>query len=139
MFETVPTSLPQKTPHFSDTPIPQLAESRTTQLAIVIPTFNERENIPYLLVALNEALKGFAWEAIFVDDHSPDGTAEYLRGVSLGDGRVRVIERVGRHGLASACIEGIMSTAAPYIAVMDADLQNDESILPQMLEKLRTE
>jgi dolichol-phosphate mannosyltransferase len=109
------------------------------ELAIVIPTYNETKNVPLLLEALRKTLEGIVWEAIFVDDHSPDGTADLLRSLSSRDRQVRAIERVGRRGLSSACIEGMMSTGAPYIAVMDADLQHDESILPQMLQKIRSE
>jgi dolichol-phosphate mannosyltransferase len=108
-------------------------------LAIVIPTYNEKQNAPLLLDALRKTLEGIVWEAIFVDDHSPDGTADLLRNLSSRDRQVRAIERVGRRGLSSACIEGMMSTGAPYIAVMDADLQHDESVLPKMLEKIRFE
>jgi dolichol-phosphate mannosyltransferase len=104
---------------------------------VVIPTYNERESVPILLEKLAAALDGIAWEAIFVDDHSPDGTADYLRGAGLANPRIHVIERIGRRGLSSACIEGMLATSAPYIAVMDADLQHDESVLPAMLEKIR--
>src|SRR5229473_2359548 len=92
------------------------------ELGLVIPTYKERENVPYLLSALHRTLINVSWEVIFVDDHSPDGTADYLRSLAGNDRQVRVIERIGRRGLASACIEGMMSTGAPYIAVMDADL-----------------
>src|SRR5215469_3437131 len=121
---------------------PGLASGARTlplELSVVIPTFQERENVALLLEKLRSALSGIRWEAIFVDDHSPDGTAEALRSIALCDPQVRVIERVGRRGLSSACIEGLMSTAAPYIAVMDADLQHDETILPTMLSKIISE
>jgi dolichol-phosphate mannosyltransferase len=107
------------------------------ELAVVIPTLNEVENVQPLVDRLAAALSGLEWEAIFVDDDSRDGTADTLRSISLLNPRVRVIQRIGRVGLASADIEGMMATAAPYIAVMDADLQHDETILPRMLEKLR--
>lgn len=116
-----------------------LTRGNALELAIVIPTFKERENILLLLNALRACLEGITWEAIFVDDHSPDGTADHVRSLSLTDPRVRLIERVGRRGLSSACVEGMLSTAAPYIAVMDADLQHDETILPEMLRKIRGE
>jgi dolichol-phosphate mannosyltransferase len=105
----------------------------TVQLAIVLPTYNERANLPSLVERLDEALTGIAWEAIVVDDHSPDGTADEARAISQRDPRVRVIERIGRRGLASAAIEGMLSTAAPVVAVMDADHQHDPKLLPDML------
>jgi dolichol-phosphate mannosyltransferase len=104
------------------------------ELAVVIPTYNERENISPLFAALETTLRGFEWEIIVVDDNSPDGTADYIRGIAKEDRRIRVLERVGRRGLSSACIEGMLATSARYIAVMDGDLQHDESILPKMLE-----
>jgi dolichol-phosphate mannosyltransferase len=109
------------------------------ELAVVIPTYNERENIAPLISALGMTLAGREWEAIFVDDNSPDGTADHIRELALTNRRVRVLERIGRRGLSSACIEGMLATPAPYIAVMDADLQHDESILPRMLERMRSE
>lgn len=109
------------------------------ELAVVVPTFKERESVPVLLEKLSAVLDGIEWEAIFVDDHSPDGTADYLRGVANTNPRIHVIERIGRRGLSSACIEGMMATAAPYVAVMDADLQHDESVLPVMLKKIKAD
>jgi dolichol-phosphate mannosyltransferase len=109
------------------------------ELSVVLPTYNEKENIPALLTCLDRALTGIEWEVIFVDDHSPDGTADYVRSLANGNRKIRLIERVGRRGLSSACIEGIMSSAAPYIAIMDADMQHDETILPKMLERIRRE
>jgi dolichol-phosphate mannosyltransferase len=108
-----------------------------TELAVIIPAYNERENIPIVLEALSRALAGIEWEVIFVDDHSPDGTAEVVREIALENPRVRIIERIGRRGLSSACIEGMLATAALYLAVMDADMQHDERILPKMLEQLK--
>jgi dolichol-phosphate mannosyltransferase len=102
-------------------------------LAVILPTLNERDNLASLLERLDAALRGVAWEAIVVDDDSPDGTADAARALSLGDPRLRVIQRVGRRGLASAAIEGIMATAAAYVAVMDADHQHDPALLPAML------
>lgn len=114
-------------------PIESQVVAQRIELAVVIPTYNERQNVSPLLNALGRALVGIEWEAIFVDDHSPDGTADYIREVAETDRRVRVLERIGRRGLASACIEGMLATPAPYIAVMDGDLQHDECVLPRML------
>lgn len=111
--------------------------TRAVDLAVVLPTYNERENIPLVIAGLDRALKGLAWEAIFVDDDSPDGTADLIRQHARQDLRLRLIHRVGRRGLASACIEGMMATSAAFVAVMDADLQHDETVLPEMLDRLR--
>ena len=106
---------------------------------MVVPTFKERGNVAELVRRLDAALTGIAWEAIFVDDNSPDGTAAAVKEIAAHDVRVRCLKRVGRRGLAGACIEGILSSAAPYVAVIDADLQHDEKVLPAMLSKLRGE
>jgi dolichol-phosphate mannosyltransferase len=111
----------------------------TIELAVVIPTFNERENIFVLVPAVEKALLATQWELIFVDDNSPDGTAECIRRLAATDRRIRVLERIGRRGLSSACIEGMLATPAPYIAVMDADLQHDERVLPKLLELMKSE
>ncbi len=107
------------------------------ELTVVVPTFNERANIPILVERLEKALAGCDWEVVFVDDNSPDGTAAAVRAIGATDGRVRCIRRIGRRGLAGACLEGMLSSQARYIAVMDADLQHDETRLLPMLECLR--
>ena len=106
------------------------------QLAIILPTYNERANLRPLVARMDGALAGLNWEAIYVDDNSPDGTADEARAIGLEDPRIRVIQRIGRRGLASAAIEGMLATSAPYVAVMDADLQHDPALLPQMLASL---
>ena len=108
------------------------------QLSVIVPTFNERDNVTTLFQRLDAALKGIAWEAIFVDDNSPDGTSDVLRALAEHDRRVRCIRRIGRRGLSGACIEGILASSAPCVAVIDADLQHDETRLPQMLGLLQS-
>src|SRR5437870_8313780 len=105
----------------------------TAQLAVVVPTFNERDNVTTLFRKLEAALTGVAWEVVFVDDNSPDGTWEVVRNLARQDSRVRCIRRIGRRGLSGACIEGILASSAPCAAVIDADLQHDETQLPKML------
>jgi dolichol-phosphate mannosyltransferase len=106
-------------------------------LAIVLPTFNESGNVGPVVDLLEQALKGIHYEVIFVDDDSPDGTANVVRQLAQNHDNLRVVHRIGRRGLASACIEGILATSAPFVAVMDADLQHDESVLPEMLRRIR--
>jgi dolichol-phosphate mannosyltransferase len=108
------------------------------EISIVVPTFSEAENIAELHARLSAVLGSESWELIFVDDDSPDGTADLARALSNQDQRVRCIQRIGRRGLSTAVVEGALSSSAPYIAVMDADLQHDESILPAMLHELRS-
>ncbi len=107
------------------------------EIAVIIPTFNERDNIAPLHSALSSVLSGCNWEAVYVDDNSPDGTAATVQELAQHDSHVRCLLRLGRRGLSSACIEGVLATAAPYVCIMDADLQHDESIIPRMQELLR--
>ena len=108
------------------------------ELTVVVPTFNERANVRKLISLVEAALGQTRWQVIFVDDDSPDGTAAEVKAVAAVDPRVQCLHRVGRRGLAGAVIEGIMASAAPFVAVMDGDLQHDETLLPAMLDALRT-
>ncbi len=107
------------------------------ELTVVVPAYNECENIPLVVDLLRETLKDVIWEVIFVDDNSPDGTAAAVRAIGEQDCRVRCIRRIGRRGLAGACLEGMLASQARYVAVLDADLQHDETLLSAMLETLR--
>ena len=109
------------------------------ELSVVVPTYNERANIPILVERLAHVLAGCDWEVLFVDDNSPDGTAAVARALGETDGRVRCMRRIGRRGLAGACLEGMLASQARYLAVMDADLQHDEGLLAAMLDRLRGE
>src|SRR3954470_15678687 len=110
----------------------------TPELSVVVPTFNERDNVVALFRKLELALAGRAWEVIYVDDNSPDGTSDVVRALARQDSRVRCIRRIGRRGLPVACIEGILPSSAHCAAVIDADLQHDETQLPKMLALLQS-
>ncbi|MCK1445074.1 glycosyltransferase family 2 protein [Bradyrhizobium sp. 2] len=114
----------------SGTP-PQAQEA--PELSVIVPTFNERDNVTVLYRRLEATLANVAWEVVFVDDNSPDGTWDVVRALAQRDNRVRCVRRIGRRGLSGACIEGILASSAPYVAVIDADLQHDETQLPKML------
>jgi dolichol-phosphate mannosyltransferase len=124
-------SVPQSAPGGLPSPAPELS--------VVVPTFNERDNIPRLIDLLKTALAQIAWELIVVDDNSPDGTAELTKRMAATDARIRCIRRIGRRGLAGACLEGILASQATFVAVMDGDLQHDESLLVQMLRLMRAD
>jgi dolichol-phosphate mannosyltransferase len=106
-------------------------------LSVIVPCFNERLNVVPMIANLDAALAGIAWEVIYVDDNSPDGTSQEVRRIASLDRRVRCIRRIGRRGLASAVIEGALSSSAEYVAVIDGDLQHDETQLPVMLTALQ--
>lgn len=110
--------------------------STKPELTVVVPCFNEKENIRPLFELLQATLTGIEWEVIFVDDDSPDGTAEEVRSLSAEEANVGVIQRIGRRGLAGACIEGMLASTARFAAVMDADLQHDERKLVDMYKAL---
>jgi dolichol-phosphate mannosyltransferase len=116
----------------------RVASRGAPALTIVVPSYNERPNVAPLIARLDAALYGIAWEVVYVDDDSPDGTTAEVRRIAQTDPRVRCIRRIGRRGLASAVIEGALSSSAQYIAVIDGDLQHDETRLPDMLAALRT-
>ncbi len=107
------------------------------ELTVVVPAYNECPNVPLMVALLRQTLKDVAWEVIFVDDNSPDGTAAAVRAIGERDGRVRCIRRIGRRGLAGACLEGMLASQARFVAVLDADLQHDETLLTAMLQALR--
>ena len=116
---------------------PAAEAARPAELTVVVPCYNERANVAPMIARLSVALAGIAWEVVFVDDDSPDGTTDAVREVARRDPRVRGLRRVGRRGLASAVIEGALSSSADYVAVIDGDLQHDETKLPDMLAALR--
>jgi dolichol-phosphate mannosyltransferase len=119
------------------TPLARAPGRPAPELTVVVPTFNERTNVPLLLARLQRTLDGIDWEVMFVDDNSPDGTAAAVRALGESDARVRCIRRIGRRGLAGACLEGMLASQARFVAVMDADLQHDETLLGAMLVRLR--
>lgn len=129
MNESAPVNLSKST---------ALSGAAAHELTIVVPTYRERDNVRPLLAKLEAALDGVAWEVVFVDDDSPDGTAELVKEIAAANPRVRCLRRVIRRGLAGACIEGMLSSAAKFVAVIDADMQHDEKLLPRMLEALRS-
>ncbi|QEE27732.1 glycosyltransferase family 2 protein [Terriglobus albidus] len=113
--------------------------SNAVELAVILPTYNERANIVEAIRRTQTVLGNMPHEIIVVDDNSPDGTADVVRQLARQDSRIRLIHRIGRRGLSSAVIEGMMASTAPMLAVMDADMQHDESALPRMIEKMHRE
>ena len=106
------------------------------EVAIVVPTLNEVANVEKLIAKLSIVLAGRGWEVVFVDDNSPDGTSGLVRRIGRNSRHVRIVQRVGRRGLSSAVVEGILATAAPIVAVMDGDLQHSEDALPQLIDAI---
>ncbi len=109
---------------------------RSPHLSIVVPTFNERENILELIRRLAVVLADKDYEVIVVDDDSPDGTWRVVEAAAEQDPRIRLNHRIGRKGLSSAVVDGCGVAQGQRIFVMDADLQHDEAIIPDMLIRL---
>jgi dolichol-phosphate mannosyltransferase len=115
-----------------------MASLPAPDFTVVIPTFNERANIRPLAAKIMAALADVAFEVIFVDDDSPDGTAGEARALGREDPRFRCIRRIGRRGLSSACVEGMLAGHGDIVAVMDADMQHDETLLPRLYRTVRS-
>lgn len=116
-----------------ETPVPFAGP----EISIVVPTLNEADNIKVLYDALCDCLAAEHWELIVVDDDSSDDTVRIVREIAARDHRVRCLRRIGRRGLSGAVIEGILSSSAFAVAVMDADLQHDERLLPRLIAEIR--
>ena len=109
------------------------------KISIIVPTYNEKDNIEKLITSISVVLEKFDYEIVFVDDDSPDGTATKVKSISKENKRIRCIHRIGRRGLSSAVIEGALSSSSEFIAVIDGDLQHDETKLPLMIQKIEKE
>jgi dolichol-phosphate mannosyltransferase len=107
------------------------------EISVIVPTFNAQAEVPVLVERLGRVLAGCDWEVIFVDDNSADGTAAVARAIGAGDARVRCLRRIGRRGLASGALEGMLASQARYLAVIDADPRAGEAPLVEMLARLR--
>ncbi|SBV35028.1 putative glycosyltransferase [uncultured Sphingopyxis sp.] len=118
----------------ADSPLPVAA--LPLEVAVVVPTLNEAANVEKLIAGLSIVLAGRGWEVVFVDDNSPDGTSELVRRIGRDSRHIRIVQRVGRRGLSSAVVEGILATAAPIVAVMDGDLQHGEEALPRLIDAI---
>lgn len=105
-------------------------------LSVVTPTFNEAENLPLLVASLQESLAGLRYEIIVADDDSPDGTWEIAERLGEADPSVRVVRRFHDHGLSAAVLDGMSVARGRVLAVIDADLQHDPAILPDMVAAL---
>lgn len=126
---------PPLTDPLTEATSPTMPGYRAPRLAVIVPSFNERDNVPVLYDRVTAALGPVPFEFIVVDDNSPDGTADVVRKMAWQHGNIRCIQRIGRRGLSSAVTEGMGASAAPFFAVIDADLQHDERLLPLMLER----
>jgi len=106
-------------------------------ISLIIPTYNERDNLPVLVKRIHESLSNYcSYEIIVVDDDSPDETWKVAEELSK-QYPVRVIRREGKLGLSSAVIEGFKHANGELLGVMDADLQHPPEILPNLIEEIK--
>jgi hypothetical protein len=105
-------------------------------VSVIVPTYDEAENVPVLLDRVRQALAGTAFEVIVVDDDSPDRTWAVAQSEAAHDHRVRVLRRIGRRGLAGAVVEGMEAARGDVLVVMDGDLQHDPAVLPQLVARV---
>ncbi|MCB1309101.1 MAG: glycosyltransferase, partial [Leptospiraceae bacterium] len=105
-------------------------------VSVIIPSYNEVENVPILIERLVKLLSDVPHEIIVVDDNSPDGTWEVAEKMAERTPGLRVIRRLNERGLSSAVVTGMSAAAGETLAVMDADLQHDENVLPEMVRTL---
>ena len=110
---------------------------RNIEVSVVVPTYNERENVGLLCDGIREAL-GDTWdyEVIFVDDNSPDGTAGVVRQLAKQDPAIKLLERPGKMGLGSAVVDGFRMAQGDYWVMMDGDLSHRPEDLPRLLKTL---
>ena len=106
------------------------------RVSVIVPTYNEADNIVEVIDRLRRVLGGQPHEIIIVDDDSPDGTWQLARRHGADDPAVRVIRRIGERGLASAVLDGMAAAEGDALAVIDGDLQHDESVLPAMVRSV---
>jgi dolichol-phosphate mannosyltransferase len=121
-----PAAMQDQSPTAAGTPV----------VSVVTPTFNEAENLPLLVASLQESLAGLPHEIIVADDDSPDGTWEIAERLGEADPSVRLVRRFHDHGLSEAVLDGMSVARGRVLAVIDADLQHDPAILPDMVAAL---
>lgn len=113
-------------------------EATRARALVVVPTFNEAENIPHIIPAI---LKQGPLDVLIVDDRSPDGTADKVRAIMASDSRVHLIERAGKQGLGTAYVAGFkfaLEQDYEYVFEMDADFSHDPNALPAFLARIET-
>lgn len=108
-----------------------------SKISIVVPTYNESENVGNLVNQIDYALRGIEYEVIFVDD-STDNTPETINKIKAENPNVRLFHRDTEKGLATAVLKGFSLAQGDYIAVMDADLQHPPKILRSMYAVMET-
>ena len=111
-------------------------KSSKIRVTFVLPTFNEKKNVKVIIDSINSLSHDFDCEIIVVDDNSPDGTGDVVKGLTYTYANLRIISRYGRRGLASAIKDGILSATGQFVVIMDVDGQHDTEIAIEMINRL---
>jgi dolichol-phosphate mannosyltransferase len=119
-------------------PAPDASPAALPLVSVITPTFNEAENLPILVDQLHAALDGIDHEIVVADDDSPDRTWEVAEQLAADDPTITVMRRFHDPGLSAAVLDGMSVARGEMLAVIDADLQHDASILPDMVERIRS-
>nr|5MLZ_A Chain A, Dolichol monophosphate mannose synthase [Pyrococcus furiosus DSM 3638]5MM0_A Chain A, Dolichol monophosphate mannose synthase [Pyrococcus furiosus DSM 3638]5MM1_A Chain A, Dolichol monophosphate mannose synthase [Pyrococcus furiosus DSM 3638] len=109
---------------------------QSMKVSVIIPTYNERENLEELFSRIDNALQGLNYEIVVVDDDSPDRTWEKAQELS-SKYPVKVIRRTKEKGLSSAVIRGFKEASGDVFVVMDADLQHPPEVIPKLIEAIK--
>jgi len=107
------------------------------EISVILPTYNEVENIPLIVPRLEAVLQPFSHEILIMDDNSPDGTYELAERLAAENPHIRVVRRLANRGLSPAVAEGFSVAKGQYMLVMDADMQHDETVIPEFVSRFR--
>lgn len=108
-------------------------------VSVILPTYNEAENVPIIVEKTATALAQIPYEIIIVDDNSPDRTWQVAQRIAEQDPHVHMIRRLNERGLSSAVITGMNAARGQCLAVMDSDMQHDEAALPDLVHAIMIE
>lgn len=113
-------------------------EGSAPQLSLVVPLYNEAENLPVLAAEIRQALAplGRSWESLFVDDGSTDGSFDALVALAMADPTVRILRHRRNAGQSAALAAGFAAARGGIVVTLDADLQNDPADIPKLLARL---
>ena len=106
-------------------------------VSVVVPVFNEKESLPELIREMEQSLSACsAWEVLFIDDGSSDGSTEWMADLCTRNSNFKLIQFYRNYGKAAALSEGFKVAGGEYIITMDADLQDDPAEIPNLISKL---